>query len=159
MHISAFPSMLSALLLVVAPVTAGGALQAPRATLQDIAWMQGTWVSTAGGRTVEEHWTPPGGGTMFAISRTLKGDRLVEFEYLRIVQRDGGLVYVAQPNGKPPTDFPLTRLEGRSATFENPDHDFPKVIEYTARVDGSLEASVGGGPGQRTLSWIFARQP
>jgi hypothetical protein len=159
MQITAFPSLLSALLLVVAPAASGGARQAPRATLDDVAWMQGTWLSSTGGRTVEEHWTSPGGGAMFAISRTLKGDRLIEFEYLRIVQREGGLVYVAQPNGKPPTDFPLTRLEGRSVTFENPDHDFPKVIRYAAREDGSLEASVSGGPGQRTLSWIFAHQP
>ena len=120
--------------------------------------MQGTWVSTAAGRTVEERWTPPGGGVMFAISRTLNGDRLVEFEYLRIVQRDGGLVYVAQPNGNAPTEFPLTRIEGRSVTFENPGHDFPKIITYAARDDGSLEASVRGGADQRTRSWIFARQ-
>ena len=161
MHITALPSLLSALLLllVLAPGSIGGACQAPRATLEDVAWLQGTWVSAAGGRTVEEYWTSPRGGAMFAISRTLKGDRLIEFEYLRIVQREGGLVYVAQPNGKPPTDFPLTRLEDRSVTFENPDHDFPKVIKYAAREDGSLKASVGGGPGQRTLSWIFARQP
>ena len=158
MHITALPSMLSALLLVLAPATIGGARQAPRPTLQDLAWMQGTWVSSTGGRTVEEYWTSPAGGAMFAISRTLKGGRLIEFEYLRIVQREAGLVYVAQPNGRPPTDFPLTRLDARSVTFENPDHDFPKVINYAAREDGSLQASVGGGPGQRTLSWTFARQ-
>ena len=72
--------------------------------------MEGTWVSSAGARIVEERWTPPGGGTMLAVSRTLSGERLVEFEYLRIVERDGSLVYIAQPGGRPPTEFPLTRI-------------------------------------------------
>ena len=95
---------------------------------------------------------------MFAISRTPNRGRLVAFEYLRIVQRDGGLVYVAQPNGNAPAEFPLTRIEDRSVTFENPGHDFPKIIRYAARADGSLEASVRGAAAQRTHSWIFARQ-
>jgi hypothetical protein len=37
----------------------------------------------------EERWTPPA-GAMLAVSRTLKGDRMVAFEFLRIVERDGG---------------------------------------------------------------------
>lgn len=82
---------------------------------------------------------------MFAVARTIKGDRTIAFEYLRIVERDGGLVYIAQPGGRPPTDFVLTRMSGRHATFENPAHDFPKVIEYTLTPDGTLEARVGGG--------------
>ena len=70
------------------------------------------------------------------------------FEFLRIVERNGGLVYVAQPDGKPPTDFTLTALSATSATFENPAHDFPKMIRYTKRADGTLEASVGDGGGK-----------
>jgi Domain of unknown function (DUF6265) len=130
----------------------------PRVTIREVAWLEGTWVSTAGPRTVEERWTPPGGGAMLAVSRTLNGERLVEFEYLRIIERDGTLVYVAQPGGRPPTDFQLTHLEGKSATFENPSHDFPKIVTYKARPDGSLEASISGEQGQRRMSWVFERK-
>jgi len=130
-----------------------------RAALSDVSWMEGTWVSSTGARIVDERWTPPGGGTMLAVSRTLSGERLVEFEYLRIVDRDGSLVYIAQPNGRPPTEFPLTRIDGRHVTFENPEHDFPKVVEYAAKSDGSLEASISGAGGERRMSWTFTRQP
>jgi hypothetical protein len=82
---------------------------------------------------------------------------MIEFEFLRIVERDGGLVYVAQPNGRPPTDFVLTELTGDSATFENPAHDFPKTIRYARRGDG-LEARVGDG-GQRSETFTFRRTP
>jgi len=131
---------------------------APLASIKDVSWIEGTWVSTSGARTVEERWTPPAGGTMFAVSRTVTGDRLVEFEYLRIVERDGGLLYIAQPNGQPPTEFRLTHLDGKSVTFENPAHDFPKVIAYQARPDGSLEASISGEKGQKKMSWVFERK-
>ena len=46
---------------------------APRASIKDVSWIEGTWVSTSGARTVEERWTPPAGGTMFAVSRTVTG--------------------------------------------------------------------------------------
>ena len=119
--------------------------------------MAGTWIGTDGGVTVEERWTPPAGGAMLAVSRTLKGDRMAGFEFLRIVERDSGLVYVAQPGGKPPTDFTLTALSGNSATFENPEHDFPKLIRYTKRPDGALEAHVGDG-GAKDETYVFHRQ-
>jgi hypothetical protein len=126
------------------------------ATIDQVAWMAGTWVGGDGGVTVEERWTPPAGGAMLAVSRTVKGPRMVGFEFLRIVERDGGLVYVAQPGGKPPTDFTLTTMSDTSATFENPDHDFPKTIRYTKRSDGSLEARVGDG-GEKDETYLFHR--
>jgi hypothetical protein len=159
MHSIRRRAMASALaLLPWAPAPCEPRQGAPRAIIKDIAWLEGSWVSTSGARTVEERWTPPAGGVMLAVSRTTNGERLVEFEYLRVVERNGSLVYVAQPNGRPPTDFTLTHLEGKSATFENPSHDFPKVISYRVRSDGSLEASISAEQGQREMSWVFERK-
>jgi hypothetical protein len=129
-----------------------------RATLSQIAWLAGNWSGAANDVSFEERWTPPAGGVMLAVSRTIKGDRLVAFEFLRIVERDGGLVYVAQPSGRPPTDFELTAVTETSATFENPTHDFPKVIRYARRPDGTLEARVSDG-GQRAETFVFRRAP
>jgi hypothetical protein len=129
-----------------------------RATLQQLAWLPGEWTGTQGRANIEERWTPAGGGAMLAVSRTTAKDRLVAFEFLRIVERDGGLVYIAQPNGKPPTEFVLTKIDAGSATFENPSHDFPKTIRYTRRDDGSLEATISGANGERAQSFVFARQ-
>ena len=45
---------------------------------------------------------PGEGGAMLGVSRTVnKKGKTVAFEYLRIVERDGGLVYVAQPAAGP----------------------------------------------------------
>ena len=68
-------------------------------------------------------------------------------------------MYIAQPGGRPPTEFTLTRIDGEQATFENPAHDFPKVIRYAKRPDGVLEATVSGGAGGRAESSRFRPAP
>jgi hypothetical protein len=154
-------SVVLTLLTLVLGVTAAVHAQgkpAARATLAQLAWLPGTWTGGSGPVTFEERWTPAAGGAMLAVSRTVKGDRLVAFEFLRIVERDGGLVYIAQPNGRPPTEFTLTAVTADSATFENPAHDFPKMIRYAKRPDGSLEARVSDG-GQKAETFLFKRVP
>ena len=135
-----------------------GATPAARSTLTQLAWLAATWSGADGPLAFEERWTPPAGGAMLAVSRTLKGDRMVAFEFLRIIERDGTLVYVAQPNGRPPTEFTLTSITSDSATFENPSHDFPKMIRYTRRADGTLEARVSDG-GQKAETFLFKKTP
>ncbi len=108
------------------------------------AWLCGRWVMERGERTVEETWLDPRGGTLFAIGRTLRGDRLLEFEFLRIERRGDSLAFVAQPNGRPPTEFRLVERGERSVRFENRAHDFPQVVRYWSETPGTLSAEVSG---------------
>ncbi|HEU4892346.1 MAG TPA: DUF6265 family protein [Vicinamibacterales bacterium] len=149
----------SLMLLIALLLPAQDRTAPARATIADLGWLAGDWVGTQGRATIEERWTPAAGGAMLAVSRTIKDDRLAAFEYLRIVERDRGLVYIAQPNGRPPTEFVLAAMTADSATFENPAHDFPKMIRYTRRPDGSLEARVSGANGERPQTFVFTRQP
>jgi hypothetical protein len=125
-----------------------------RGSLSQLAWLAGTWSGGAGPVRIEERWTPPAGGAMLAVSRTIKDDRMAAFEYLRIVERDGTLIYIAQPGGRPPTEFRLSAIGADSATFENWAHDFPKVIAYTRKADGTLEARVSDGA-QKSETFVF----
>src|SRR5687768_14352106 len=109
-------------------------------TVSELAWISGGWQTAAGGRAqIEEHWMAPSGNSMIGMGRTVAGGRTVEFEYLRIEERDGQVYYVASPKGRcPGTDFKLTRLAAQEAVFENPENDFPKRITYRKNSDGSL---------------------
>jgi hypothetical protein len=130
-----------------------------KATIAQVAWLSGTWTGTTGGATIEERWTPAARGSMLAVARTLKNGVMVAFEFLCIVEREGGVVYSAMPNGRTPaTDFGLTAVDAASATFENPAHDFPKKIRYALRPDGSLEATISGERGQGAQTFVFKRQ-
>jgi hypothetical protein len=150
-------TMLTATVIIALAAAAHAqAVKPTRGGLTQLAWLAGSWSGGSGLIRYEERWTPAAGGAMLAVSRTVKGDRMVAFEFLRIVERDGSLVYIAQPNGRPPTEFTLTAISAESATFENSAHDIPKLIRYTKRADGSLEARVSDG-GQKAESFVFVK--
>jgi hypothetical protein len=132
-----------ALLAIAGSAARAQTTRSPQAaSIANVSWMEGTWVSADAGETVEEHWTSPAGGAMLGVSRTIANGQLRAFEFLRIVERNGRLVYIAQPNGRPPTDFTMTRIDGASVTFENPDHDYPTTIRYEKRANGTIAASI-----------------
>ena len=129
-----------------------------RAEMADMSWLAGAWVGARGGRSIEERWSPPLGGAMLGVSRTVSRGSMVAFEYLRIVERGSGLVYVAQPGGRPPTEFVLVDLNETFAVFENPRHDSPQRIEYELHDDGVLTASIGFINGGSPQVFEFQRE-
>jgi hypothetical protein len=82
---------------------------APRG-LDDLAWMSGCWMQTRPDGFVEEHWMKPAGGALLGMSRTVKGNRTTEWEFLRIADEGGRLAYVARPSGQAENVFPLKTL-------------------------------------------------
>jgi hypothetical protein len=130
------------------------------ATIADLGWLSGAWVGTrSSGSSIEERWSPPLGGVMLAVSRTVNtGGKMVAFEYLRVVEREGGLVYVAQPGGKTATEFVLTELTPTRAVFNNPRHDYPKRIVYELSADGVLSATTGQLKGGTPRRFEFRRE-
>lgn len=127
-------------------------------TVQDLSWMSGYWLSCDDGREVSETWSDPRGDLMVGHGVTVAGGR-TSFEALRIARHDGGLAYMAQPGGAPPTVFPAVETGDRRVVFENPGHDFPRRIAYaregdvlTARIEGATDGR------SRALEWRFRRQ-
>jgi hypothetical protein len=129
----------------------------PAANVSELAWISGDWQTAPGGKAqIEEHWMAPAGGSMIGMGRTIASGKTVEFEYLRIEQRAEEIYYVASPKGRcPGTDFKLTRLSPQEAIFENPEHDFPKRIIYRKNLDGSLTASIDGGPATKSMVFNY----
>ena len=132
-----------------------------KATISDMDWLAGAWVGTrgSGGTTsIEERWSPPLGGAMLGLSRTVSRGKMTAFEYLRIVERDSGLLYIAQPGGAQPTEFVLTGLDSTRAVFENPRHDYPKRIVYELSPQGGLSATIGYTRGGTPRRFEFKRE-
>jgi hypothetical protein len=96
---------------------------------------------------------------MLAISRTVNtSGKMNAFEYLRVVERDGGLVYIAQPGGAAATEFVLTELTAQRAVFDNPRHDYPKRIVYELSAEGGLSATTGYIKGGTPRRFDFTRE-
>lgn len=109
-------------------------------SIEALSWLEGCWTTPSGDGIYRECWEPVG----LTVSGTghheiHRRSTLAE----RLVLRDdaGTAVYVATPAGAEPTPFRATKVEENHAVFENPDHDFPKVIEYE-RVGDVLTAHV-----------------
>ena len=139
-------------------LAAPAAAPPPPARAEQLAWLSGAWRATADASTVEEHWTPPAGGLLLGTGRTVAPGRPTEFEFLRIVERGGGLVYVAQPGGGPPTEFALVRGGPGEAVFENAHHDFPQRLAYRLTAPGALSVRVETLAGDKGFTLSFARE-
>ena len=61
--------------------------------LDALDFITGCWERRAGTRLVEEHWLGPRGGLMLGVSRTTRGDSLLEFEFMRVTVRGDTLVF------------------------------------------------------------------
>lgn len=133
----------------------------PPVGLERLGWLAGTWVERdpAQGVVVEERWSPPLGGTMLGVGRTVVGTKTSYFEYLRLEDRGDEIVYVAAPKGDLATEFSLTTSGNGLAVFSNPDRDFPRRIVYRRLGDTLLARIEGERDGRPVASeWRLQRE-
>ncbi len=124
------------------------------AEIDKLGWLAGHWCLEQDGQFIEEYWLPPRGGRIVAMGRTTVQGISRSFEFLRIEMRSNVPTFVAQPEGNPPVPFAMTSSGPRWAVFENPEHDFPKRVEYR-RTDKGLWAQISG-PGEGGKDQVIA---
>ena len=119
--------------------------------IQYVAWLQGCWETTSGERTVsEEQWMAPRGASMVGMNRTVRDGRLVELEVM-VLREDGDhLAYDARPSGQSPAVFRSRSASETMILFENPEHDFPRIIGYQRGEADSMLAWIEGPAGGQT---------
>jgi hypothetical protein len=124
--------------LTLAAFTTASAVTPPvgaQSGITAVGWMQGCWESATPQRIVEEQWTAPRAGSMLGVGRTVRGERLVEYEFVLLREQDGKLAYEAHPSGQPSAVFTSSTVSDTIVVFENPQHDFPQRVGY--RKDGA----------------------
>ncbi len=130
--------------LLGAGLALGSAAASAAAT--DFDWLAGHWCGGTEQRKIEEVWLPQAGGTLLGMSRTLSGDSLESFEFMRLVPSGKDAGFHVQPNGVPATLFTISGRGESWVVFENAAHDFPNRIEY--RRDGEALKAAISGPGE-----------
>jgi Domain of unknown function (DUF6265) len=150
--------------LLIAACAPLAAAQTPAQTdpLASVAWLAGCWTEQGRDAGSGEHWTTPAGGLMLGMARTLKSGRVVDFEFMQIrAGADGKLTYIAQPQGRPPTEFKLLRQpepKQPEAVFENPSHGFPQRVIYRLAAPDRLSARIEGTLNGKDLGVDFTLQ-
>ncbi len=116
-----------------------------RADVADLQWLAGCWSQDGQEAGSVEQWTAPAGGTMLGMNRTVSGGKTVAFEYLRIVEEEGGwIVLIASPSGQETARFNMVSMSENDVVFENKEHDFPQRIIYRLVASGKLLGRIEG---------------
>jgi uncharacterized protein YndB with AHSA1/START domain len=131
----------------------------PPAALPEMpALLVGTWQGEHNGVTTVERWWRPHDDLMVGLNRTLQQGQETGREHLQIHRAGDQIIYTAWPQGQPVTRFKMTRATPR-VEFENPEHDFPRLISYG--MDGDKLAVQIQGIGQddqpQSASWSWDR--
>jgi len=142
---------------------AGGGVGA--GPLDRLAWLAGSWKREARGRTTYESWTRVGERVLEGRGSMASGEDKapVPTEDMLIVELAGEVFFIAKvAENKFPVAFRLTASDERSATFENPEHDFPQKVSYQLKEDGTLLAAIEGpgsaGGAARRIEYPFSRE-
>jgi hypothetical protein len=160
-------TLLLALLAAVALVAASGRSSAspPAAVpvqpglLERLEWMAGCWEAATPRMVIHEQWMRPAGGSMLGMSRTVSGDSTVSHEFMRLVEREGRVVFVVHPSGQAEAEFVATTASETGLTLSNPAHDFPQRILYRAAGTDSLLARIEGtiAGNERAIDFPYVR--
>lgn len=126
--------------------------------LAAVSFLAGHWQEKTEREDTQEAWLGPQNDLMVAVNLSSRGAR-ASFENLRIVKRDGKLIYLASPGGRsPPTEFPLKESDVNRVVFKNSGHDFPQRIIYRREGDVLIARIEGKISGQeKSKEWKFQR--
>jgi hypothetical protein len=102
--------------------------ESPPATIDQIAWLAGSWAGTGFGGESHESWLPPVNGQMAGVFHQSRDGEIQFYELLQFVERDGSLVlrlkhFNADLSGwednsaGSSVEFPLVAIEGDTAYF------------------------------------------
>ncbi len=73
-------------------LTYSDSIGSPKATLQDISWITGSWKGKALGGIVEEVWTPPLGDSMMCTFKLVINGKVQFYEFVTISEEKGTLI-------------------------------------------------------------------
>jgi len=126
--------------------------------LSDFNWLVGSWIQPSDGEGIEvvEHWSKADNRLEGLGVRRRQADT-VFVEKLSLVEKDGEIYYSADVAENPaPVLFRLTSSHNGHAVFENPDHDFPKKIEYERVSEDEMTVVVSGDG--RSVEFRFRKE-
>lgn len=111
------------------------------------SWLQGKWerTDTREGQYAFEEWNISDSG-LSGRGVTIQNGDTVFIELLAIgVEKNEFFYRATVPNNPEPTTFKITDYSEDGFTCENPNHDFPKMIDYKRTPDGMVATISGDG--------------
>jgi hypothetical protein len=120
-------------------------------SVDDLAWMAGSWSGEGLGGDVEEHWSTPHGGTMIGMFRLVGADDKTKVsEFMMVEQEQSGVKYRFRHYGAghetwepdAPLEFDLVESGEGSAVFDSATQKKPKRLTYRLESGNNLSITV-----------------
>jgi hypothetical protein len=108
----------------------------PKANLEAIAWLAGSWQGDAFGGTFEETWEAPSAGSMLGMFKHFAKGKVTFYELITIVEENESLIIRLKHFNKDLTgweekkvtvDFPLLKVEKNAMHFSG--YSFIRISE------------------------------
>ena len=144
---SVIRDILLALCLLIPTVSFAGECS----SLEKINWIAGQWTSVSDKSVTVEIWSALSESSWEGRGETRDktSAELLGSESLLLVAMSGEVFYIAKvSHNELPVAFKLTECGDSRAVFENPDHGFPKKLEYLLQATGDLHVQVSDGTEQ-----------
>jgi hypothetical protein len=119
------------------------------------AWLAGCWSMTRGNTVIEEQWMAPAGSTMMGMGRTVQAGKLLEYELVVLRAQGDKLEYRAHPSGQASAVFTATVVSDTLLQFDNPQHDFPRLVAYRRIGTDSLRAWIAASAAPTAKQVVF----
>ena len=131
--------------LAITFIFVNSTLAQEKINMEKLEWIIDRWGNTSDGTSVYESWERVNDSLFKGESKTVKDDKIIFSEKLSIEKIGDNIFYTADVKHNPePVHFKLINLTDTSATFENPEHDFPQRIIYELRNNTTLYARIEG---------------
>jgi hypothetical protein len=132
------------LILLISAITGSASAQLKKASVNDLAFMAGTWTLKHEWGDMEEFWAPPMGDNMVSTFRCVKDGKVVFYEFMVIEQTDSIPVLKLRHFNKgsigwedkdKPYLMPVIKLSTNEVVFESLD----KAVLITYKRIGPLK--------------------
>ncbi|MBT4162407.1 MAG: hypothetical protein HOC70_17425 [Gammaproteobacteria bacterium] len=129
---------------------------APRvkASVEDLAWMSGSWVGPAFGQTLEENWIRHKSGTIACLVRLANDESISMVELILVEEEEQSLTLRVQQWGPgykarmpEPLVMELVELDERRASFKAITEGALKQLTYSRPTPDSFNVDVVDGQG------------
>ncbi|MEL7451282.1 MAG: DUF6265 family protein [Pseudomonadota bacterium] len=133
----------------------------PAASLDDVAWLTGSWTGTAFGSRFEQVWNAPSAGSMVGLFKLFDDDGVSFYEILLLIPEGDSLAlrvkhftneFVAWEDKPDYISFPLVRIDDDALHFSG--LSFYRVDDNS--MDGYLVMKTSDGVVERKLEYARA---
>lgn len=138
-----------------------GGAEPGKATIEDIAWLAGSWAGAGFGGEIEEIWSRPVAGTMVGLYKHRKGDEINFYEIQLLTEESGTLLwkvkhfspeFVGWEEKDGYLTFPLVEITEDAAYFDG--------LTVERRDDGiTMWLRVRSGDEMREEELVYQRAP